>query len=92
MWAAPISFSVPKRNNRARLHQWIAAGIGHYRVEFTHETAGQVRRIAQVYLRAIRGDLSPDHLAAELRALVPAGITEGSLIIPGSPNELHILQ
>jgi len=74
------------------LSQWLAAGIGHYRVEFAHETPDQVHRIATICRRAIEGDLPPGRLAQELRAAVPAGVTEGSLIVPGAAVALRILQ
>ena len=69
------------------LREWLNAGIGHYRVEFAHETGEQVCQIGEVCRKAIIGDLDPSRFAAELRAVSPAGVTEGSLIVP----ELRIL-
>lgn len=85
-------FGAEAQQPGAHLGQWLAAGIGHYRVEFAHETAEQVHRIADICKRAVESKLSPDHLAAELRTAAPAGVTEGSLIVLGSQHELRILQ
>jgi len=70
------------------LKQWLEAGIVHYRVEFAHETADQVRRIVQTCTNAVLGNTSLAQWTTELRAALPAGITEGSLTVP----ELRILQ
>jgi len=61
------------------LESWRQAGIRHFRLEFVHETPDQVRQIFRICERALRGE---GRLARDLRAVAPAGITEGSLQVP----------
>ncbi|MDQ6678951.1 MAG: U32 family peptidase [Acidobacteriota bacterium] len=61
------------------LEGWREAGIRHYRLEFVHETPDQIRRISRICEQALRGK---GQLARDLRAVAPAGVTEGSLQVP----------
>jgi putative protease len=70
------------------LKQWLDSRIVHFRVEFAHETADQVRRVTEICTRAVSGKTALAQWNAELRAVLPSGITEGSLTVP----ELRILQ
>ena len=69
------------------LREWLDAGIGHFRVEFAHESAEQVRRVAEICTEAVTGKLDATLFAAELRNAAPDGVTEGSLVVP----ELRVL-
>jgi putative protease len=64
------------------LHLWLNAGIRHFRLEFAHESAQQVRQVVGAFQRALAGDMPIEHLDRALKRLAPQGITEGSLFIP----------
>ncbi len=74
------------------LPEWLAAGIGHYRLEFVHETADQVWQIAQTFQQALAGRLAVGGLVNRLRQAAPQGITEGSLFVPDDYLRLPVLQ
>jgi putative protease len=78
----------------ASLHMpsWLDAGIRHFRLEFVHENAAELTRVARAFQRFFDGALTAEGLRSELRATAPAGITEGSLLIPQSANLLTVLQ
>ncbi len=80
-------FGAEAQQPGAHLQSWLAAGIGHYRIEFAHETPEQVRSIAQTCYEAITGQLKPADFVVALRRTTPGGVTEGSLTVP----ELRIL-
>ncbi|MBL8134607.1 MAG: DUF3656 domain-containing protein [Anaerolineae bacterium] len=64
------------------LDQMRASGIVHYRLEFVHETAEQVRRIAGAFQVYFAGRTDTAGLEARLMKIVPQGISEGSLFVP----------
>ena len=64
-------FGAEAQEASRHLRAWLAAGIGHWRLEFTHETADQVRSVTQAFARALRGELSPRELAARLGPVFP---------------------
>ena len=73
-------FGAEAQQASAHLEMWLAAGIRDYRLEFAHESAEQVRRVARAFEAALRGG-SASKLAAQLREIAPEGITEGSLFV-----------
>ena len=85
-------FGAEAQEASRHLDAWRAAGISHFRLEFAHETAGQVTRVVQAFAAALSGSLSTHDLALELRRATPQGITEGSLYVPAGYRELPILQ
>jgi len=70
------------------LQSWRDAGIGHYRLEFVHETAEQVARIAAAFGAALNQKLDYAGLRKQLRSIAPQGITEGSLFVPDNYLEV----
>ena len=64
------------------LRDWRDAGIEHYRLEFVHETADQVVRIANAFYDALIGKLAPDDLRRKLQRYSSQGTTDGSLFVP----------
>ncbi|MCK6580283.1 MAG: DUF3656 domain-containing protein [Anaerolineae bacterium] len=64
------------------LEQMRASGILHYRLEFVHETAEQVRRIAGAFQAYFAGRTDAAGLESRLTKIVPQGISEGSLFVP----------
>jgi len=62
--------------------RWAAAGIRDARVEFVHAAAAEVDGVLRAWRAALDGDLSGAALEGELRAHLPAGISEGSYYVP----------
>ena len=67
------------------------AGIQHFRLEFVHESAKDVADIAGLFQRALAGSISFAQLNRELKMMVPAGTTQGSLFIPANYQVFPIL-
>jgi U32 family peptidase len=61
---------------------WLNAGIRHFRLEFVHENAQQVRQVVGAFQKALAGEMPFEHLERTLKQLAPQGITEGSLFVP----------
>jgi putative protease len=74
------------------LDLWRQAGIRHYRLEFVHESGGEVREVAEVFSLALAGRLSATELARRLHRIAPQGTTEGSLFVAGNYLELPLMQ
>jgi putative protease len=66
------------------LDAWRQAGIRHYRLEFVHESAGQVERIAGAFRANLDGAMPSHDLARLPGRVAPLGTTEGSLLVPDS--------
>jgi U32 family peptidase len=64
------------------LAQFLAAGIGTYRLEFVHEDAEAVLGTVSAYRNALSGKLDARGLQKELEKHAPQGTTLGSLIVP----------
>jgi len=64
------------------LQLWLDAGIRHFRLEFVHESAQQVRQVVGAFHKALAGEMPFEHLERSLKQLAPQGITEGSLFVP----------
>jgi len=64
------------------LQLWLDAGIRHFRLEFVHESAQQVRQVVGAFQTALAGEMPFEHLERTLKQLAPQGITEGSLFVP----------
>lgn len=67
------------------------AGIHHFRLEFVHETAGQVTQVVRVFEQALTGQMSTSELTHQLQRLAPQGTTEGSLFVPANYLSLPLL-
>jgi U32 family peptidase len=75
-------FGAEAQEASAHLEAWRTAGIRHYRLEFVHETAAQVKQVTRLFERAFTGEITFAHLARELKAVAPEGTTQGSLYVP----------
>jgi putative protease len=64
------------------LDAWLHAGIQHVRLEFVHESAEQVLRIARAFAETLTGARPAHDLTRQLQRLAPHGTTEGSLFVP----------
>jgi putative protease len=74
------------------LDTWRQAGIRHYRLEFVHESSGQVERIAGAFRANLDGAMPSHDLARLLGRVAPQGTTEGSLFVPDSYLFVPLLQ
>jgi putative protease len=85
-------FGAQAQEASRHLDLWRAAGIRHYRLEFVHEGAPEVRAVAEAFGAALRGRLAPAELSRRLQRIAPQGTTEGSLFVAGDYLELPLLQ
>jgi putative protease len=73
-------FGAEAQQASAHLERWLAAGIRHFRLEFAHESAEQVKRVTRAFETALR-TRNTKALEQQLREVAPEGITEGSLFV-----------
>jgi putative protease len=85
-------FGAEAQEASAHLRDWLAAGIRHFRVEFVHESADAVVRVAEAFKEALAGKSTPAELHRRLEHASPRGVTQGSLFIPPAAFSLPILQ
>ncbi len=85
-------FGAEAQEASRHLDLWRQAGIQHYRLEFVHETADEVREVVVAFSQALVGHLSVPELARRLQRIAPQGTTEGSLFIAPDYLELPLLQ
>ncbi len=99
--AHPVLADVGCRNTvfgaeaqEASLHMksWLDAGIGHFRLEFAHESPSQITAIASAFAAAFVGRIDFRELGAALKRTAPQGVTQGSLFVSPGYLELPILQ
>ncbi len=74
------------------LDLWRTAGIRHFRLEFAHESAAQVRKVADLFQTALDTRITCAQLQRELKAIAPQGTTQGSLFVPANYLTLPVLQ
>ncbi len=84
-------FGAEAQEASRHLSTWLDAGIEHYRLEFVHETADELTRIAQVFAEALNGKLDHAQLRTQLQRIARQGITEGSLFVPKNYLQLSKL-
>ncbi len=65
---------------------WQAAGLADFRIEFVHETAKQVKEVADGFQAAFHGQMTWAALHRHLQTISPAGITQGSFYVPRTAN------
>jgi putative protease len=85
-------FGAEAQEASAHLDLWRAAGIRHFRLEFVHESAAQVKEVARLFGLALGGKLGPAQLNRELKAVAPEGTTQGSLFVAANYLQLPVLQ
>jgi putative protease len=84
-------FGAEAQEASAHLEAWRRAGIRHFRLEFVHESADEVRFVAQAWRAALDGQINGAQLNQELKRIAPAGTTEGSLYVPSDYLVLPVL-
>ena len=85
-------FGAEAQQAAQHLEEWRAAGIHQFRLEFAHESAEQVERVARAFRETLAGRRSARELALELGRTAPQGIAEGSLFVPEGYLTLPVLQ
>ncbi len=85
-------FGAEAQEASRHIEEWKRAGIRHFRLEFVHESADDVRQVADAFASALTGEITPQQLANQLKRIAPQGITEGSLFIPADYLKLPVLQ
>ena len=83
--------SAPAAEYQARLDQWRAAGIQHYRLEFVHEDGEQVAQVTRAFADTLAGKLSSVKLTRRLAEITPQGTTVGSFFVPEGYMELPLI-
>ncbi len=71
---------------------WLAAGIGHFRLEFAHETGTELTLVTRAFQSALAGRTTFADLQRQLKTTAPGGITQGSLFVAKDYLSLPILQ
>ncbi len=84
-------FGAEAQESSAHLDLWRAAGIRHFRLEFVHESAEQVRQVTRLFRRALAGEIGAAELNRELKSIAPGGTTQGSLFVPSDYLALTVL-
>lgn len=85
-------FGAEAQEASGHLEAWLGAGIGHYRLEFAHESGEEVREVSEAFRLALSGAITGKQLAHRLKRAAPQGTTEGSLFVPANYLTLPILQ
>jgi U32 family peptidase len=85
-------FGAEAQESSAHLDLWRTAGIRHFRLEFVHESAEQVRQVTLLFRRALGGEIGAAQLNRELKSIAPEGTTQGSLFVPSNYLALTVLQ
>jgi U32 family peptidase len=74
-------FGAEAQQAAMHLEDWLSAGIRQFRIEFAHESADQVTRVAQAFAHALTYRHAGRELAQTLQRIAPQGVTEGSLYV-----------
>jgi putative protease len=85
-------FGAEAQEASRHLDEWRRAGIRHVRLEFVHESAEQVTRIARAFQEQLAGAISAHELGRRLQRMAPQGTTEGSLFVPDQDLIVPLLQ
>jgi putative protease len=85
-------FGAEAQEASRHLELWRAAGIRHFRLEFVHERAAEVREVSAAFGAALAGRISAAELSRRLQRSAPQGTTEGSLFVAANYLELPLLQ
>lgn len=85
-------FGAEAQEASAHLELWRSTGIRHFRLEFAHESADQIREVGNLFREALTGRISGAQLNRELKKTAPEGTTQGSLFVPSNYLTLPVLQ
>jgi putative protease len=85
-------FGAEAQEASAHMDAWRKAGVRHFRLEFVHESAREVRHVTAAFQDYFDGRKNAGQLASELKRFAPEGVTEGSLFVPAGFERFPILQ
>jgi U32 family peptidase len=85
-------FGAEAQEASQHLNAWREAGIRRFRLEFAHESAEQVTRVARAFNEVLSGQQTTRELARALERVAPQGTTQGSLYVPEGYLTLPVLQ
>ncbi len=74
-------FGAEAQEASAHLELWLDARIRHFRLEFVHESGAQVKAVTRAFQNALTKKNNFAQLTRELKAISPAGTTQGSLLV-----------
>lgn len=72
-------YNAAAQSASAYLDKLLSAGVRRYRIEFINQSADEVRKAINLYMPALRGEISGETVWRELRAISKLGVTKGSL-------------
>ncbi|MBI4851008.1 MAG: U32 family peptidase [Acidobacteria bacterium] len=84
-------FGAEAQEASLHLEKWLTVGIKHFRLEFVHESAKEVKEISQAFEKALNKELPFLDLSKKLQKLSPQGTTEGSLFVAKNYRSLPLL-
>ncbi|HEX5229930.1 MAG TPA: DUF3656 domain-containing protein [Bryobacteraceae bacterium] len=84
-------FGAEAQQASAHIDFWRASGIGHFRLEFVHESAQEVRAVIAAFQAYLTDRSDSRELHQQLARIAPSGITEGSLYIAPGFDQFPIL-
>jgi putative protease len=85
-------FGAEAQEASASVVAWRRAGIRHFRLEFAHESADQVREVIRIWDLALSERMTALKLATQLKTIAPQGTTQGSLFVADDYLKLPVLQ
>ena len=85
-------FGAEAQEASQHLHDWMAAGIQSFRLEFAHEAGEHVKRITHAFEDGLAGRLAARDLGQLLQRIAPQSTTQGSLYVPEGYLTLPVLQ
>jgi putative protease len=85
-------FGAEAQEASRHLQSWLDAGIRNFRLEFAHESGELVRRTAEAFAGALRGQVPWQRLASICAGLAPQGTTQGSFFVARDYRELTVLR
>ena len=85
-------FGAEAQEASAHIDAWREAGIRHFRLEFVHESAEEVRHVTAAFQAFLADRINSHQLSTELKRHAPAGVTEGSLFVAEDFERFPILQ
>ncbi|MCU0495493.1 MAG: U32 family peptidase [Chloroflexaceae bacterium] len=85
-------FGAEAQEASRHMDSWRAAGIGHFRLEFVHETAAEVTQVGRAFRDYLAGRSTAAELTRQLQRVAPQGTTEGSLFVPENYMVIPLMQ
>jgi putative protease len=81
-------FGAEAQFDASAVHDWLAAGIEHFLIEFVHQTSQQVRAITEAFARFLSRKLNQSEFESIIDSHSPQQTTEGSLFVPREFKQL----